>query len=145
MKKLLVVLVSLLAFAAVASAQSRAIGARIGYGAELSYQHSLGSNFLEADLGFLGSAHGLYITGIYDFIFAKAGSLNFYGGPAAQIGLYTYSTVRSFNAGVGAQLGAEFELPSLPLNISLDWRPIYYLRYGGFGWDGIALGIRYRF
>jgi hypothetical protein len=63
MKKILVIALSLLALGAVASAQPRALGIRGGYGAELSYQHGLGSNFLEADLGFLVN-NGFYLTGV---------------------------------------------------------------------------------
>ena len=48
-------------------------------------------------------------------------------------------------AGIAGQLGMEFEIPSIPLNLSLDWRPTYYFTGGGFGWQGFALGIRYRF
>ena len=44
MKKTLIIIASLLAFAVVASAQPRAIGVRAGYGAELSYQHNLCSD-----------------------------------------------------------------------------------------------------
>lgn len=145
MKKLLTVLLGVLAFAAVASAQPRAIGARAGFGGELSYQHGAGSSFLELDLGFIGHAHGYYVTAAYDFIFANAGICNFYVGPALQVGLYHHEKVGAFNAGAGAQLGIEFEIPSIPLNISLDWRPIYYFQHGGFGWQGAALGLRYRF
>jgi len=145
MKKIIAILLGVLAFAAVASAQPRAIGLRAGYGGELSYQHAFGSNFLEADLGFLGSAHGIYVTGIYDFVLAQAGIVNFYAGPGVQLGFYNYDGVSSFNAGIAGQLGLEFEIPSIPLNISLDWRPTYYFNYGGFGWQGFALGIRYRF
>ena len=145
MKKLIVILVSVFAFVAVASAQPRAIGLRAGYGGEVSYQHSLPSAFLEADLGFLGNAHGFYVTGIYDFIFASSGIANFYVGPGVQVGVHSHERVNEFNAGIGGQLGVEFEIPSIPLNLSLDWRPIYYLQQDVFGWQGIALGIRYRF
>ena len=145
MKKLIAILVGVLAFAAVASAQPRALGVRAGYGGELSYQHTTGPGFIEADLGFLGSGHGFYVTGVYDFIFANAGIANFYVGPGVQLGFYNYSGDQGFNAGIAGQLGVEFEIPSVPLNISLDWRPVYYFNYGGFGWQGVALGIRYRF
>ena len=51
MKKFFAVMVAALAFAAVASAQPKAVGVRVGNGAEVSYQHYLGgSNFIEADL-----------------------------------------------------------------------------------------------
>ena len=148
MKKTLILLAAVLGFAVVASAQPRAIGIRAGYGGELSYQHSLGSNFAEFDLGFL-AGNGLYATGIYDFVLGSAGICNFYAGPGVQLGAYSYKdvdgTVMKFNAAVVGQIGVEFEIPSIPLNISLDWRPAYYFVHGGFGWNGFALGLRYRF
>ena len=145
MKKVLAILLAAFAFVAVASAQPRALGVRAGWGGELSYQHGGGAGFLEADLGFLGNAHGFYVTGIYDFILGSAGICNFYAGPGLQLGFYNYADNSGFNAGIAGQLGVEFEIPSVPLNFSLDWRPVYYFQYGDFGWQGIALGIRYRF
>ena len=144
MKKLIAILAGVLAFAAVASAQPRALGVRAGYGGELSYQHSLGQNFLEADLGFL-AGHGFYVTGIYDFVLANAGICNFYAGPGLQIGAWTDNQTSGFNMGIVGQLGVEFEIPSIPLNVSIDWRPAFYFMHGGFGWDGFALGLRSRF
>ncbi len=145
MKRLIVVLICALTFVAAASAQSRALGLRVGYGGEVSYQHNVPSGFLEADLGFLGNAHGFYLSGMYDFIFASSGIVNFYAGPGVQVGFYSHERVSEFNAGIGGQLGVEFEIPSIPLNLSLDWKPMYYFQYDAFGWQGLALGIRYRF
>ena len=125
MKKVLAILVAAFAFVAVASAQPRAIGVRAGWGGELSYQHNAGAGFLEADLGFLAN-NGFYVTGIYDFILGSAGICNFYAGPGAQLGFYNVGETSGFNAGIAGQLGVEFEIPSVPLNISLDWRPVYY-------------------
>ena len=68
-------MVAALAFAAVASAQPKAVGVRVGNGAEVSYQHYLGgSNFIEADLGFM--SNGFRLTGIYDFDLGSAGNFN---------------------------------------------------------------------
>ena len=144
MKKLLTVLIGVLAFAAVASAQPRALGVRAGYGGEISYQHTTGPGFIEADLGFL-AGHRFYVTGVYDFIFANSGICNFYVGPGVQMGAWTDKQDAGFNLGLVGQLGVEFEIPSIPMNISLDWRPAFYFMHGGFGWDGFALGLRYRF
>ena len=143
MKKFFAILVGVLAFAAVASAQPRALGIRAGYGGELSYQHSLGSNFLEADLGFF-VGNGMHVSLAYDFVFASANIFNFYIGPGAQIGAYNGENGMSFNAGLLAQLGVEAEIPSVPLNLSLDWRPTI-VSIGGPYWAGVALGLRYRF
>lgn len=144
MKKLLTILIGVLAFAAVASAQPRALGIRAGYGGEISYQHSTGPGFIEADLGFL-AGHGFYVTGVYDFIFANSGICNFYVGPGVQLGAWTDKKDAGFNLGIVGQLGVEFEIPTIPMNISIDWRPAFYFMHGGFGWDGFALGLRYRF
>jgi hypothetical protein len=51
MKKIILAAALVLGFAVAASAQPRAIGVRIGNGGEISYQHSMGSNFLEVDGG----------------------------------------------------------------------------------------------
>ena len=49
MKKIFLIAALALGFAVAASAQPRAIGVRVGNGGEVSYQHSLGNNFLEVD------------------------------------------------------------------------------------------------
>ena len=88
---------AVLGLAVVAAAQPRAIGVRAGYGAELSYQHTL------------GAATQLWV-------------------------------------GVGAQLGLEYCFEQIPLQLSLDWKPSFNLvPTTGFGWEGLALGIRYLF
>lgn len=144
MKKIVAILVGLLAFAAVVSAQPRAFGVRLGYGAEVSYQHTLGNDFGELDLGVVGP-NGFYVSGIYDFNLGSAGILNFYAGPGVQIGAATADNVFYFNVSLVGQIGTEIQLDSAPVNFSLDWRPAIYLNGGGFGWTGFALGIRYRF
>ena len=126
MKKLIIVVIAALGLAVTAMAQPRALGVRVTYGAEISYQHALGSNFLEADLGLFGN--GFYLTGVYDFIFANEGNFNFYAGPGAQLGFASYTNEDgnkglAFGAGVVGQIGAEYNFASIPLQMSLDWRP----------------------
>lgn len=151
MKKVIVIVALMLGIAVAASAQPRAIGLRGGaWASELSYQHSLGSNFLEADLG-LWYAGGLDVALAYDFSIAPVGPFNFYAGPAAEFQLYTYKNSDGNNAlgtnvGVGAQLGLEYIFSEIPLQLSLDWRPLLTFVGGvGFGWQGIAFGLRYTF
>ncbi len=149
MKKAIVVILSVLMFGVALSAQPRAIGLRIGYGVELSYQHSVGANFVEADLGMWGG-NAFYLSGIYDFVFAQSGIVNFYAGPGAQVGFYNTTnsegnSTTGMALGIVGQLGAEVEIPSVPINVSLDWKPVFNFIGGGFGWNGFALGLRYRF
>lgn len=148
MKKFLIAVIALVAFATVSSAQPRALGVRGGYGAELSYQHIIGSNFVEADLGW--APKEINIVAIYDFVFASAGDFNFYAGPGVRVGSFeTSNNVIGLNIGVAAQIGAEFEIPAAPINLSLDWRPVVNFfgedRQRGFNGRYVALGVRYRF
>ena len=142
MKKFIMVIAAVLCLSSAAFAQSRALGVRATYGAELSYQHSIGSNFVEADLGWF--KNGFYLTGVYDFVFASEGNFNFYAGPGAAVGFYNDSETSGINLGIAGQLGLEYNF-NIPLQLSLDWRHVFNFIHGGFGWEGIALGIRYRF
>ena len=149
MKKILAIALSVLAFAAVASAQPRALGIRAGYDAELSYQHSLGQNFLEFDLGAAGYKD-IVVSGIYDFCFGLADGFNFFVGPGAQVGMYHYAkpeqeVASNLGVGLGGNIGFEYEFSGIPFNISLDWRPMWDFLGAGGHWSSANLGFRYRF
>ena len=159
MKKLLV-LVALIAMSAVAvNAQKRAIGARLGYGLEFSYQHNMGEkNMLEVEVG-LPAFSGIEAAATYDWLFPisswqEAGSWNWYAGVGAGAG---YSWLWGWGnygyVGVAGRLGIEYNFV-FPLSLSLDWRPIFGPRFGsgnigfydgGLYYGAIAWGIRYRF
>lgn len=144
MKKFILVMAAVLGLAVVAAAQPRAIGIRAGYGAELSYQHTMGgNNFGELDLGW---SLGAFSAGFaYDFSIAPLGPINLYLGPQVQLGLYAGET-SVFAVGAGAQIGFEYCFPTIPLQISLDWKPtFYFVPATAFGWQGLALGLRYLF
>ena len=149
MKKVLILVVAALGFAVAASAQPRAIGARVGYGGEFSYQHSFGSNFGELDLGWY--AHNFDVVGIYDFVLGGNGLVNFYLGPGAYLGFYNNGPYHDHRSGVlggiAGQIGVEWNIPQIPLQISIDWRPVYLFAYedAPFRYESFGLGIRYRF
>ena len=145
MKKLILVVAAVLGLAVVAAAQPRAIGVRAGYGAELSYQHTLGGNsFGELDLGWSAGAISAGLA--YDFQVAPLGPLNFYAGPQVALGLYAGGETTVFALGAGAQLGLEYCFDQIPLQLSLDWKPtLMFVPATAFGWQSIALGIRYLF
>lgn len=152
------------------AAQPRAIGVRVGYNFELSYQHSLKNNFLEVDLGstpFLthiihnnktGTTIYTYgraqITASYNWIHEMKHNFNWYIGVAAGIcyGYGEYYDIMGYNrfgVPLGAQIGIEHQF-SIPLNLSLDWRPminVFGLRQGNYYTNlfNIAFGVRYRF
>ena len=147
MKKTILILAALLGFALAVSAQPRALGVRIGYGADISYQHTLGAeNFLEVDLGWKlnPNAPGSFSAAAsYDIQVAPLGPFNFYLGPAAHLWLVENSGI---GLGVGGQIGLEYLFSEIPFQISLDWRPMFQLIPDtGFGWSSIGLGLRYLF
>ena len=158
MKKIILAAALVLGFAVAASAQPRAIGVRVGNGGEVSYQHSLGNNFLEVDgglgLGFDG-VFNVGATGIYNFMIAQPqwtekGQWGFYAGPAVKLG---YVWIGGYVA-VGAQVGLEYEF-EFPLQLSIDIRPVVGLSVEGqsigiYGADAIlgsipCLSVRYCF
>ncbi len=156
MKKLLI-LVALIAMSVVAvNAQKRAMGARLGYGLEFSYQQNMGEkNMLEIDAGLPGFL-GVEAAATYDWLFPitswqEAGSWNWYAGVGAGAG-YNWWWGYGF-VGVAGRIGVEYNF-DFPLNLSLDWRPIFGPRFGsgnigfydgGLYYGAIAWGIRYRF
>ena len=143
MKKVIAIIIAVLAFASVASAQPRALGIRATYGGELSYQHSLGANFLEADLGFAVN-NGFVLTGIYDFVLGQSGGFSVYAGPGAQMTFWNTPDRSGVGLGVAGQLGVEYMFP-VPVAISLDWRPRFDFIYSDFGYSSVALSLRYVF
>lgn len=144
MKKLIALAAAALCFAAVASAQPKAIGLRATYGAELSYQQYSGANFWEFDLGLFNNM--LDVIAVYDFKLGDAGPLTFYAGPGAYVAMWPSDGQTLLRAGLVGQIGFEHTFDSVPIQLSLDWRPMFNF-VDGFGWNGYgaALGIRYAF
>lgn len=130
MKKTIIIIAVMLGFAFAASAQPKAIGGRLGYGIEASYQHTLGApHFLELNAGIFGLNHvGFRFTGLYNFVFAQPnwtprGSWAWYAGPGVSLGTAHYNDKNGqFFAGIAGQLGLEYEF-WFPLQLSVDLRP----------------------
>ena len=150
MKRIILVATLVLGFAAVAVAQPRAVGLRGAYGVEASYQHTLGANFVQADLGLVGK--GITLTGTYNWMLAQPdwtskGEWGVYAGPGAALGVY----VGTFCAAVAGQVGLEYTF-WFPLQLSVDIRPQIgiWAGKGGAGFYGKdtfypTLAVRYKF
>ena len=144
MKKIIIVAAMVLGLSFAAAAQPRAVGLRggIGLGA-VSYQHSLGNDFVEAGVGLYGT--GFSVEGIYNFMlmepnWTSRGTWGVYAGPGANVGIG-----ETFTVAVAGQVGLEYTF-WFPLQLSVDVRPHLNL-IGGGGLDGFypTLGVRYRF
>ena len=151
MKKIILAAALVLGFAVAASAQPRAIGVRIGNGGEISYQHSMGSNFLEVDgglgLGLVDDVFNVGATGIYNFMISEFGNgFGFYAGPGAGVGL-ALGEVNYLALSAAGMVGIEYNF-NFPLQISLDFRQHIGIGFSGNGiWapSSIGLGLRYQF
>lgn len=151
MKKVLLVLVAIMGFAFAANAQNNNLGIRFGggqgYNAELSWQHGLGNNRLETDLGwaFYNQASSLSLTCIYQIVLGISNHFAWYIGPGAYIGMSKVDGNSNFGLAVAGQVGIEYDF-NIPLQLSLDIRPRFHvIPSTDFHWGDIALGVRYRF
>ncbi len=161
MKKFILVFAATVLAAVAVSAQPRAIGARFGYGLEVSYQHSLGTdNMLSAELSFPGF-YGIGAAATYDWLnpfntsipWNHKGEWNWYMGVG---GGASYWFSNYLNVGVAGRIGVEYDF-WFPLQLSFDWRPVIgpdfiFGEGGGVGFYGtglyagaISLGVRYKF
>ena len=105
----------------------RAIGGRFGWGAEVSYQHNLGNNFVEVDLGTYGwTALGVQATATYNFVLAQPqwtpGTWTVYAGPGLQLGSAFGVDVFAMRVFVVGQAGLSYRF-EFPLELSVDLRP----------------------
>ena len=166
MKKLLISLIAVIALSNLAQAQieQHALGLRFGagdgFGTEISYQHGLSfNNRLEFDLGF-NSNHEYYnsyrynysrwgLTGLYHWVWKLDRGLNWYVGPGAKIGSWSYDQgyVHGYDNGMflaaAGDVGIEFCFP-IRIQLALNARPEIGLINHGSGID-VGFAIRYQF
>lgn len=180
MKKLLITLAITVLAMGFAIAQPKAIGGRIGYNLEVSYQHETATGMLEIDAGLtpfifsrnLFDADGnpvqyrygrAQIVVFYDWLMNITTDLYWYigGGAGVSWGYGDFYDIPHYNKQgnlvkfnrmglpIGLQVGMEYDF-SIPLNLSLDWRPmfnVFALRQGDLVSNllNVAVGVRYRF
>jgi len=138
-----------------------ALGLRLGdsdgFGAEISYQKSIGRyNRAEFDLGWRDSRNfsAFKLAGLYQWVRPIEGGFNWYYGVGGGVGSvdFTPTINNSDDGGVfvfaAGDIGIEYHF-DIPLLLSLDFRP----EVGVVGYDGfsdnfdfdIGLGVRYLF
>lgn len=155
-KSLFLTILLSLAFAVSAVAQPRAIGVNIGYGIDLSYQHTVGpSNMVDLNVSIPCFA-GIGAEATYDWInpfgtqipWTEKGSWDWEMGVGAAAG---FLFAPGFYAGVAGHVGVSYDF-WFPLQLSVDWRPVlgvcgasHAVGFYGGGLAGVSLGVRYRF
>ena len=151
MKKIILIAFMAVVGLAAAVAQPRAIGANLGYGIDVSYQHTLGEdNMIDLSVN-LPTFNGIGATATYDWInpfglqipWNNKGEWNWNLGVGAGLGIYGFRAP-SFYVGAAGHVGVEYNF-WFPLQLSVDWRPNLGLVVGGSGRDtGIGMPARVR-
>jgi len=148
---------------------SSTIGLRLGdsdgFGAEISYQKSIGRyNRAEINIGYRDSREydGVKAVALLQWIHNISGGFNWYYGLGGGAGSAKFEPIPDPNNSnsfvqpegglfvlAAGDVGIEFNIESLPLLISLDIRPeIGIIGYGSFDdkFDiDVGLGLRYQF
>ena len=157
MKKIFIAFVAVFAMSTMATAQIQDLGVRFGggqgYGAELSAMWGLGGNRLETDLGWASGDHhsDFSLAGIYQWTGEIGSGFGWYAGVGARIAWWSWDNGygngdSDIALALVGQAGIEYNFDAIPIQLSLDIRPNFWLIPNtAFHWGDIALGIRYRF
>jgi len=156
MKKIALITALLIGISTFSMAQdySTGIGLRGGLFNGITIKHFVGNH--NAFEGIISSRwQGFNVTGLYEIHNQafKTGGLNWYYGFGGHIGSWNGSNVTwatdNLNytvIGIDGIIGIEYNFPSIPFNISADWKPaINLVGYSGYWLDSGAISFRYVF
>lgn len=138
-----------------AQTYSTALGLRLGYPASASYKNFIANDrAIEAFVGFRSyrSSRSWINVGVAYQVHNELPGLKglqwYYG-----LGVSAYSYQRranfpgdrdgSVSFGLQGYLGLDYIFPDIPINLSLDWVPTYFLNGNGFDGNFGALAVRY--
>jgi hypothetical protein len=163
MKKVILSFVLVLGSLSLVSAQQNAIGLKLGWGADLSYQRYLNdANRLEFNLGLnsFESNSPFTLSGAYQWVWdlsQLAPGFQWYAGVGAMCGIWSQEKVTvagqtivegktHFYVWAIGNVGIEYNF-DFPLQLALDWTPALRITpdFGGFGADGVKFAARWRF
>jgi hypothetical protein len=121
-----------------------AAGVRAGYSSGITYKGFLRYQMSAIEADILYNQHGFNLTGMYLYHmepFRSERWLLYAGG-----GAFGGNWDEAFSIGLTAAVGMEYVVRDLPLNFSLDWKPMANL-YREMEVDFLDFGfsIRYRF
>jgi len=151
MKKLMMIAVLMVsALAMNAQDYNWAIGVRGGYeNAGITVKKGMGGTALDFTGNWhLGSGYtALNVQGLYEWQQNITGGLDWYYGLGAHVGMWTVDNAGSdLWLGVDAVIGLEFKFPSLPIALSLDYRPgLNILPDVSGGYGDVGFGLKFCF
>jgi hypothetical protein len=127
-------------------AQNWGVGLIGGFDSGIQVKKYMGAN----NLDFRGHLHnsGFQVAGLYEWNHDLGSNFTLYYGFGAGLGTWkqTADHDMAFGLDVEAIVGVEWRIPSVPLALSLDYRPAFeVLPTTGFYAKGFAFGIKYLF
>lgn len=127
-------------------AQNWGVGLIGGFDSGIQVKKYMGAN----NLDFRGHLHnsGFQVAGLYEWNHDLGNNFTLYYGFGAGLGTWkqTADHDMAFGLDVEAIVGVEWRIPSVPLALSLDYRPAFeVLPTTGFYAKGFAFGIKYLF
>jgi hypothetical protein len=127
-------------------AQNWGVGLIGGFDSGIQVKKYMGAN----NLDFRGHLHnsGFQVAGLYEWNHDLGSNFTLYYGFGAGLGTWkqTADHDMAFGIDVEAIVGVEWRIPSVPLALSLDYRPAFeVLPTTGFYAKGFAFGIKYLF
>jgi len=122
-----------------------AAGIRAGFSSGITYKGFLQHRMSAFEIDFLYNKHGFNLGALYEYHlepFRKSSRTFIYFGG----GIFGGDWEDEFSIGMAAVAGIEYTIRDLPLNFSLDWKPMLNF-YSVFEpeWLDFGLSIRYRF
>ena len=161
-KFLLVLAVVAISFSVQSQDYNNAIGLRAAWGWALTGKHFLNEkNALEAIVNYRSYGAGAYdysyfsLTGLFQkhYDIASVDGLRWYWGFGARLGSWggDWALVDagdgSFFVGACGNLGLDYKVKNVPINLSADWIPTFnFVGWGdGFTGEGGGFAIRYAF
>ncbi|MDX1943498.1 MAG: hypothetical protein SFU99_23225 [Saprospiraceae bacterium] len=151
----IVILLTGLSLSAKAQSYQNAIGLRLGYPLSVSYKHFFSEqNAGEVFAGFRSYAgYGWFNLGaLYEHHKPISGldGLNWYFGGGASVFFWNYDNDfigadSTTSIGILGTLGLDYKFADAPVNVSLDWVPVFFVNGYGSGFAGGygALSVRY--
>jgi hypothetical protein len=157
MKKLILLSVFMLVLGVASQAQySSAIGLRLGYPVSATYKKFLNdNNAFELTAGFRGySGYSWFNVGAYYQIHKDLGSvdnLRWYYGAGANVYFWNFDNgflndnASNTSFGISGVLGLEYTFDDIPLAVSADWIPTFFINGYGSGFGGGYGGLAARY
>lgn len=121
-----------------------AAGVRAGYSSGITYKGFFRYQMTAVEANMYYNRHGLSLNGFYEWHMEPFRNKRWllFAGPGAFGGNWA----GEFSAGVAVIGGVEFMVRDLPLNFSLDWKPMFNLyRVRELDLLDAGVTIRYRF